>query len=153
MLDTLTGEEKLVRASRKEGWTLFPYRFEGCASLLLRLLPYSDSDDSCRSIPYIPDPIMYHEDSETASSITLEGIELSEPNVLLLDEPTNYISLDVLEAFESAIVRFPGPVMAISHDRWFIQRFGGQVWELSNGQLVKRDNNVLLSGRQELLDL
>ena len=74
------------------------------------------------------------------------------PNVLLLDEPTNYISLDVLEAFESAIIRFPGPVMAISHDRWFMQRFGGQVWELSNGKLVRQDDTALLSGGQELFD-
>jgi macrolide transport system ATP-binding/permease protein len=59
------------------------------------------------------------------------------PNVLLLDEPTNYISLDVLEAFESAILAFPGPVIAISHDRWFMQRFGGEVWELSEGEIVK----------------
>jgi len=74
------------------------------------------------------------------------------PNILLLDEPTNYISLDVLEAFESAIIRFPGPVMAISHDRWFMQRFGGQVWELSNGKLVRQDDTALLSGGQELFD-
>lgn len=67
------------------------------------------------------------------------------PNVLLLDEPTNYISLDVLEAFESAIINFPGPVIAISHDRWFIQRFGGEVWELSEGQIVKNDDDSLLS--------
>jgi len=60
-----------------------------------------------------------------------------EPNVLLLDEPTNYISLDVLEAFESSIGNFPGPVIAISHDRWFIQRFGGTIWELSDGHLMK----------------
>ncbi|HET7637334.1 MAG TPA: ATP-binding cassette domain-containing protein, partial [Ktedonobacteraceae bacterium] len=52
------------------------------------------------------------------------------PNVLFLDEPTNYISLDVLEAFESALIEFPGPIIAISHDRWFIQRFGGAIWEL-----------------------
>ena len=58
------------------------------------------------------------------------------PNVLLLDEPTNYISLDVLEAFESAILNFPGPVIAVSHDRWFIQRFGGKIWELVEGKLV-----------------
>src|SRR5438552_2800323 len=58
------------------------------------------------------------------------------PNVLLLDEPTNYISLDVLEAFETAILAFPGPVIAISHDRWFIQRFGGKVWELVDGKLT-----------------
>ena len=58
------------------------------------------------------------------------------PNVLLLDEPTNYISLDVLEAFETAILAFPGPIIAISHDRWFIQRFGGKVWELVDGKLT-----------------
>lgn len=62
------------------------------------------------------------------------------PNVLLLDEPTNYISLDVLEAFEAAIIHFPGPVIAISHDRWFIQRFGGDVWELKDTKLVKQEN-------------
>ena len=60
-------------------------------------------------------------------------------NILLLDEPTNYISLDVLEAFESAIIHFPGPVVTISHDRWFIERFKGEVWELSAGQIVKHD--------------
>ncbi len=58
------------------------------------------------------------------------------PNVLLLDEPTNYISLDVLEAFEAAILNFPGPVVVISHDRWFMQRFCGTVWELTLGTLM-----------------
>ena len=58
------------------------------------------------------------------------------PNVLLLDEPTNYISLDVLEAFEAALKHFPGPIIAVSHDRWFVQRFGGQLWRLVDGQIV-----------------
>ncbi|MHB8596921.1 MAG: ribosomal protection-like ABC-F family protein [Ktedonobacteraceae bacterium] len=66
------------------------------------------------------------------------------PNVLLLDEPTNYISLDVLEAFETAIIHFPGPVIAISHDRWFIQRFGGAVWELKDTTLVLQDDTLEL---------
>jgi len=61
------------------------------------------------------------------------------PNVLLLDEPTNYISLDVLEAFEEAVLAFPGPVVIISHDRWFIERFGGEQWELHEGTLVKKE--------------
>lgn len=65
------------------------------------------------------------------------------PNVLLLDEPTNYISLDVLEAFEAAILAFPGPVLAISHDRWFIQRFSGVRWELAEGRLVRREEELL----------
>lgn len=65
------------------------------------------------------------------------------PNVLLLDEPTNYVSLDVLEAFEAAVQAFPGPVIAISHDRWFIQRFGGELWELANGRLIKHEDDVM----------
>jgi macrolide transport system ATP-binding/permease protein len=59
-----------------------------------------------------------------------------QPNVLLLDEPTNYISLDVLEAFEAAVLSFPGPVLVVSHDRWFMQRFGGERWELVDGRLI-----------------
>ena len=62
-----------------------------------------------------------------------------QPNVLLLDEPTNYISLDVLEAFEAAVLNFPGPVIAVSHDRLFMQRFGGKIWEIVDGRLVKED--------------
>ena len=58
-----------------------------------------------------------------------------EYNVLLLDEPTNFISWDALEAFEEAIRTFPGPVLTISHDRWFIQRIAAEVWELNAGKL------------------
>jgi macrolide transport system ATP-binding/permease protein len=66
------------------------------------------------------------------------------PNVLLLDEPTNYISLDVLEAFETAVQAFPGPVIAISHDRWFIQHFGGEIWELAAGRLTRREDDTMI---------
>ena len=58
-------------------------------------------------------------------------------NLLLLDEPTNHISLDVLEEFEKALLAFPGPVIAISHDRRFIQRFANEVWEINDGQLKR----------------
>jgi len=61
----------------------------------------------------------------------------AQPNALLLDEPTNYISLDVLETFETAVLAFPGPVIAVSHDRWFIERFGGERWELVDGRLMQ----------------
>jgi macrolide transport system ATP-binding/permease protein len=54
---------------------------------------------------------------------------------LLLDEPSNYVSLDVLEAFEAAVLAFPGPVLLISHDRWLLNRFGGVRWELADGRL------------------
>ncbi len=56
-------------------------------------------------------------------------------NLLLLDEPTNHLSFDVLEALEEALRTFPGPVVAVSHDRWFIERFGGTFLELRAGRL------------------
>jgi len=59
-------------------------------------------------------------------------------NLLLLDEPTNHISLDVLEEFEAALLRFPGPIIAISHDRRFIERFADEVWEMNEGRLQRK---------------
>jgi macrolide transport system ATP-binding/permease protein len=67
--------------------------------------------------------------------LEIARIVAQQPNVLLLDEPTNFVSLDVLEAFEAAVLGFAGPVLAVSHDRWFLQRFGGEMWELDRGVL------------------
>ncbi len=61
-------------------------------------------------------------------------------NLLLLDEPTNHVSFDVLEAFEAALVEFPGAIIAASHDRRFIegfQRGGGEIWEVRDGHLLR----------------
>lgn len=63
-------------------------------------------------------------------------------NLLLLDEPTNYVSFDVLEAFEAALRHFPGPVVAASHDRRFLEHFGGEVWELRDGNLINHMNGL-----------
>jgi len=59
-----------------------------------------------------------------------------QPNILILDEPTNYISLDVLELFEQAVFAFPGPVLVATHDRWFLRRFGADLWELRDGRIT-----------------
>jgi macrolide transport system ATP-binding/permease protein len=58
-------------------------------------------------------------------------------NLLLLDEPTNHLSLDVLEAFEEALLGFPGPIIAASHDRRFIERVATDVWALRDGKLLR----------------
>jgi macrolide transport system ATP-binding/permease protein len=62
---------------------------------------------------------------------------VAEYNLLVIDEPTNHLSLDVLDEFERALRAFPGPVIAVSHDRWFIEHSGGRVWELRDGRLIE----------------
>ncbi|MDX1994365.1 MAG: ABC-F type ribosomal protection protein [bacterium] len=57
-------------------------------------------------------------------------------NLLVLDEPTNYVSFDVLESLEGALRDFPGPIIAASHDRRFIEQFGGEVWEVRGGEIM-----------------
>jgi macrolide transport system ATP-binding/permease protein len=69
--------------------------------------------------------------------IQLARLIAQRPNVLILDEPTNYLSLDVLESFETAINDFTGTVIAISHDRRFLENYNGVSLTLENGQLVR----------------
>jgi macrolide transport system ATP-binding/permease protein len=59
-------------------------------------------------------------------------------NVLLLDEPTNHIHFDILEELEKALRAFAGPIVAVSHDRWFIDRFAREVLGLRDGKLTPR---------------
>jgi ATPase subunit of ABC transporter with duplicated ATPase domains len=58
------------------------------------------------------------------------------PNLLLLDEPTNHLDIASREALEESLDDFPGTVLAISHDRYFINRFAQRVWGIRNGKLT-----------------
>jgi sulfate-transporting ATPase len=59
--------------------------------------------------------------------VQLAKILKSGANVLLLDEPTNDLDVDTLRALEEALLGFPGCVVVISHDRWFIDRIATHV--------------------------
>lgn len=50
-------------------------------------------------------------------------------NVLLLDEPTNDLDVETLRALENAILEFPGCIMVISHDRWFLDRVATHIMD------------------------
>ena len=60
----------------------------------------------------------------------LMQVLMSAPNVLLLDEPTNDIDVDTLTILEDYLAAFPGPVIAVSHDRYFLDKFARRVFAL-----------------------
>ncbi|MGA8681343.1 MAG: energy-dependent translational throttle protein EttA, partial [Acidimicrobiales bacterium] len=59
--------------------------------------------------------------------VQLATVLKSGANVLLLDEPTNDLDVDTLRALEDALLAFPGCVVVISHDRWFLDRIATHV--------------------------
>jgi len=63
-------------------------------------------------------------------------------NVLLLDEPTNDLDVETLRALEDAIEAFPGTIMVISHDRWFLDRIATHMLAFEgDSQIVWFDGN------------
>lgn len=56
-------------------------------------------------------------------------------NLLLLDEPTNHLDIPSRETLEDVLIQFPGSILFVSHDRYFIQKIATQVWEVKDQQL------------------
>ena len=65
--------------------------------------------------------------------VALTELMLRKDNVLLLDEPTNHLDMDSREVLEDALEDFPGTILAVSHDRYFINRFADKVFVLEEG--------------------
>jgi ATP-binding cassette subfamily F protein uup len=74
---------------------------------------------------------------------------LSEPNVLLLDEPTNDLDIETLTVLEDFLDAWPGTLVVVSHDRYFVERVCDTVWALlGDGQI-----RMLPRGVEEYLEL
>ncbi len=69
--------------------------------------------------------------------LQLLGILMSAPNILLLDEPTNDLDIATLTVLEDYLISFPGAVIAVSHDRYFLDKLASSIFEVGEGGRVR----------------
>ena len=69
--------------------------------------------------------------------LALLKLMMSGANVLVLDEPTNHLDIDSKEVFEEALAEYPGTVIAVSHDRYFLNRVATRIFELERSGITE----------------
>ena len=67
--------------------------------------------------------------------VALGKLLLSQPDILLLDEPTNHLDMDSIRWLETYLLNYPGAVLIVSHDRYFLDRVVTKVVEIENAQI------------------
>jgi len=73
--------------------------------------------------------------------VALCKLLLEKPDMLLLDEPTNHLDAESVEWLEQFLVRFPGTVVAVTHDRYFLDNAAEWILELDRGQGIPWKGN------------
>ena len=73
--------------------------------------------------------------------VALCKLLLSRPDMLLLDEPTNHLDAESVEWLEQFLVRFPGTVVAVTHDRYFLDNAAEWILELDRGEGIPWKGN------------
>jgi energy-dependent translational throttle protein EttA len=73
--------------------------------------------------------------------VALCRLLLSKPDILLLDEPTNHLDAESVEWLEQYLKKFPGTVIAVTHDRYFLDNAAGWILELDRGYGIPWEGN------------
>ena len=73
--------------------------------------------------------------------VALCRLLLSEPEILLLDEPTNHLDAESVQWLEQHLARFPGTIIAVTHDRYFLDNVAGWILELDRGEGIPWKGN------------
>jgi ATP-binding cassette ChvD family protein len=87
--------------------------------------------------------------------VALCRLLLSSPDMLLLDEPTNHLDAESVAWLERFLVEFPGTVVAITHDRYFLDNAAGWILELDRGYGIPFEGNYTnwLEAKEKRLDI
>ncbi len=81
----------------------------------------------------------------------LARLLLESPDLLILDEPTNHLDVDAIEWLEGTLKTWPGALLIVSHDRYFLDRVVDRIWEMSRAGIEQYRGNysAYLLQRQE----
>ena len=87
--------------------------------------------------------------------VALAKLLLTEPDLLLLDEPTNHLDAESVQWLEKHLADYPGAVLAVTHDRYFLDHVAGWICEVDRGKLYPYEGNysTYLDKKQERLEV
>ncbi|MCA1024261.1 ABC-F family ATP-binding cassette domain-containing protein [Halobacillus litoralis] len=143
-------QEQLKLQSKKtvlnELWDDYPMKNERDIRTILGNFLFSGED--------VLKPVSALSGGEKAR-LSLAKLMMQEANFLILDEPTNHLDLDSKEVLEAALVDYPGTLLFVSHDRYFINKIADQVVEMKpeNTRLFLGDYDYYVEKKQEEYEL
>jgi ATP-binding cassette ChvD family protein len=107
--------------------------------------------DALRCPP--PDEPVTHLSGGERRRVALCKLLLEAPDLLLLDEPTNHLDAESVEWLENHLARYPGAVLAVTHDRYFLDNVAEWILELDRGRAYPYEGNysTYLEKKQERL--
>jgi len=88
-----------------------------------------------------PDALVKHLSGGERRRIALCRLLLKEPDVLLLDEPTNHLDTESIQWLEAHLQQYKGTVIAVTHDRYFLDNVAGWILELDRGEGIPYKGN------------
>jgi len=77
----------------------------------------------------------------TRKRVAIAKVLLQRPDLLLLDEPTNHLDVSTIDWLEHELDEFPGAILVVTHDRYFLDRLAERIVEIDQGQLVSYPGN------------
>lgn len=100
-----------------------------------------------------PDALVKHLSGGEKRRLALARLLIQKPDILLLDEPTNHLDASSISWLEQHLQNYPGTVIAVTHDRYFLDNVAGWILELDRGQGIpwKGNYSSWLEQKQERL--